>query len=192
MVELIRCAWVHGRSEDDPMLRYHDHEWGVPLHDDRSLFELLTLEGAQAGLSWDIVLRRREGYRNAFFDFDLERIAAFDAEDQARLVRDAAIIRNAAKIAATIKNARAAQELIASLGSLDAFFWSFVSGTPQQNGFTAMDQVPAKTPISEAMSKELSRLGFGFVGPTICYALMQSAGLVNDHTTDCFRHVELS
>ena len=192
MADLNRCAWVTGKAEDDPMLLYHDQEWGVPLHDDRSLFELLILEGAQAGLSWEIVLRRREGYRDAFFGFDLDRIAAFDADDQARLVRDPGIIQNGAKIAATIKNACAAKELIGALGSLDAFFWSFVSGSPLQNGFTDPGQVPAKTPISEAMSKELSRLGFGFVGPTICYALMQSAGLVNDHTTDCFRHAELN
>ena len=173
------------------MLDYHDQEWGVPMHDDRSLFELLILEGAQAGLSWDLVLRRREGYRSAFFNFNLARIAAFSEEDQARLVRDPAIIRNGAKIAATIRNARAAQELIASLGSLDAFFWSFVSGAPQQNRFLDPSQVPAKTAISTAMSKELARLGFGFVGPTICYAFMQAAGLVNDHTIDCFRHAEL-
>jgi DNA-3-methyladenine glycosylase I len=173
------------------MTRYHDEEWGVPLHDDRRLFEMLTLEGAQAGLSWDTILRRREGYRRAFEDFDIERIAAYGSDDVARLLADPGIIRNRAKVAATIGNAQAALEVQREFGSLDAYLWGFVNGTPVLNRPASMADVPAKTPASEAMSKALLKRGFRFVGPTIMYAFMQATGLVNDHTQDCYRYAEL-
>ena len=169
------------------MVRYHDLEWGVPLHDDSKLFELLTLEGAQAGLSWDTILKRREGYRRAFEGFDIARIAAYDDADVERLLQDAGIIRNRAKIAATVGNARATLVLQREAGSLDLHLWNFVGGTPKTSRFRSLAELPAQTPESLAMSKDLQNRGFRFVGPTICYAFMQSAGLVNDHTLDCFR-----
>jgi DNA-3-methyladenine glycosylase I len=174
------------------MLAYHDDEWGVPLHDDRALFELLTLEGAQAGLSWTTVLNRRDGYRRAFDGFDLETVAGYGAEDEARLLADAGIIRNRAKVASTIGNARAALAVIGELGSLDAHLWSFVDGRPVQNRWQGPEEIPAETDASRAMSKDLKRRGFRFVGPTILYALMQSAGLVNDHQVQCFRHAQVA
>jgi DNA-3-methyladenine glycosylase I len=181
-----RCAWV---PEDIPeYVAYHDEEWGVPSHDDRHLFELLVLEGAQAGLSWLTILRKREGYRRAFADFDLEAIARFGARDVERLMADSGIVRNRAKIEATIGNAKAALEL----ESLDDFLWSFVDGRPLQNSWRALSEMPAETSESKTMSKELKRQGFRFVGPTICYAFMQAAGLVNDHTVDCFRYREVA
>jgi DNA-3-methyladenine glycosylase I len=181
-----RCAWV---PEDIPeYVAYHDEEWGVPSHDDRHLFELLVLEGAQAGLSWLTILRKREGYRRAFADFDVEAIARFGARDVERLMADSGIVRNRAKIEATIGNAKAALEL----ESLDDFLWSFVDGRPLRNSWKALSEMPAETPESKAMSKELKRQGFRFVGPTICYAFMQAAGLVNDHTVDCFRYREVA
>jgi DNA-3-methyladenine glycosylase I len=173
------------------MVRYHDQEWGVPLHDDRRLFELLTLEGAQAGLSWQTILRRREGYDRAFDGFDIEKIARYGAADSERLLGDPGIIRNRAKVRATIDNARAAIAAKEEFGSLDALFWGFVEGMPRQNHFRSISELPAKTPESEAMSKDLARRGFRFVGPTICYAFMQAAGLVNDHVVDCFRHEQV-
>jgi len=174
------------------MLRYHDEEWGVPEHDDRRLFELLTLEGAQAGLSWSTVLNRREGYRRAFEGFDYERIATYTNEDAARLLADAGIVRNRAKVAATIVNARAFIEVRREFGSFDAYVWRFVDGRPRVNAPESMSQVPAQTPESVALSKHLLKSGFRFVGPTICYAFMQATGLVNDHTVSCFRYAELT
>jgi DNA-3-methyladenine glycosylase I len=171
------------------MVRYHDEEWGVPLHDDRALFELLTLEGAQAGLSWDTVLRRREGYRRAFDGFDVAKVADYGDSDIERLLQDAGIIRNRAKVLATIGNARAVLELQAER-SFDDYIWRFVDGKPRLNRFRALSELPAQTAESLAMSKDLQKRGFRFVGPTIAYAFMQAAGLVNDHTIDCFRYVE--
>ena len=170
------------------MRRYHDEEWGVPLHDDRALFELLVLEGAQAGLSWRTILHRREGYRAAFEGFDVARVAAYGQADRERLLADARIIRNRAKIGAAIANARATFTVQAEHGSLDAFLWSFVGGTPRRNAFSDVTELPAQTAESRAMSKALRSFGFSFVGPTICYAFMQSAGLVNDHVTNCVRY----
>ena len=191
MVELegvTRCDW----TGDDPlMLRYHDEEWGVPVHDDRHLFELLILEGAQAGLSWQTILRRRETYRAAFDDFDIDRVAAYGDADRERLLADPGIIRNRAKVAAAIANAQAAQAAIAEFGSLDAFLWELAGGATRRNAFTALAELPAETDVSKAMSRELKRRGFGFVGPTICYAFMQSAGMVNDHLVSCFRYGEV-
>jgi len=189
--DLVRCAWVRSGDPDDPMVRYHDEEWGVPLHDDRRLFEMLTLEGAQAGLSWETILKRREGYRRAFDGFDIARIAAYGDEERARLMGDAGIIRNRAKVDATIGNARAALAVIEEFGSLDAYLWSLVGGAPRQNRNETIADVPAVTEASTAMSKALLRRGFRFVGPTICYAFMQATGMVNDHVVGCFRYREI-
>jgi DNA-3-methyladenine glycosylase I len=183
--ELVRCGWV----TDDPLyLAYHDHEWGVPVHDDRRLFEMLVLEGAQAGLSWITILKRREGYRRAFAGFDPARVARFGARETAALLADPGIIRNRAKVAAAIGNARAVLAVQEELGSLDRLLWSFVDGKPKRNRFKALGELPAETPESKAMSQELKRRGFAFVGPTVCYAFMQACGLVNDHVTGCFRY----
>ena len=180
-----RCEW----AGDDPLMqRYHDEDWGVPIHDDRALFELLVLEGAQAGLSWRTVLLRREGYRAAFDNFDIATVAAYTDADRERLRADAGIIRNRAKINAAIANARATLTVQAEHGSLDTLLWSFVDSEPHQNAFQTLADIPAQTDESRAMSKSLRAYGFGFVGPTICYAFMQSAGLVNDHVTTCFRY----
>ena len=181
-----RCDW--GAGDDPLMLAYHDDEWGVPIHDDAHLFELLTLEGAQAGLSWRTVLHRRQGYRKAFAGFDIAKVARFTAKRREKLLLDPGIIRNRAKVESTVRNAQATLALQDELGSLNAFLWDFVGGAPQQNRFRRMSQIPAQTAESKAMSKALKQRGFGFVGPTICYALMQSAGLVNDHVLTCFRH----
>ncbi len=183
-----RCAWAAG----DPLLRdYHDREWGVPLHDDRALFELLTLEGAQAGLSWLTVLRRRHGYRKVFDGFDLERIAAYTPADiEARLL-DARIIRHRAKLHAAVGNAQAALRSIQDCGSLDALLWQFAQGRPRRNAYQSLADIPAQTDESRAMSRSLRRRGFQFVGPTICYAFMQAAGMVNDHVVSCFRYDEV-
>jgi len=170
------------------MRSYHDTEWGVPQHDERTLFEFLVLEGAQAGLSWRTVLNKRENYRTAFAGFDVDAVAAFTDADVARLLGDAGIIRNRAKIAATIGNARAVRALPESL---DALLWSFVDGTPVQGARRHLADLPATTPASDRMSKELKRRGFRFVGSTICYSLMQACGLVNDHVVTCFRYHEL-
>ena len=167
------------------MEAYHDQEWGVPLHDDRALFELLTLEGAQAGLSWSTILRRRSGYRTAFADFEPTRVAAFDDDDVQALLANTAIIRNRQKIVSTIENARRVLEVQDEHGSFDRFVWSFVGGVPRPNEFRTLDEIPAQTPESQALSRALRKRGFGFVGPTIIYAFMQSAGLVNDHLLDC-------
>ena len=170
------------------MRRYHDEEWGVPVHDDRALFELLVLEGAQAGLSWRTILHRREGYRAAFEGFDIARVAAYGQADRERLLADARIVRNRAKVDAAIANARATLDVQVRHGSLDAFLWSFVDGTPRRNSFSEASELPAQTEESREMNKALRSYGFSFVGPTICYAFMQSAGLVNDHVTSCFRY----
>lgn len=185
----VRCAWCGG----DPLYQaYHDREWGVPLHDDRRLFEFLILEGAQAGLSWLTVLRKRENYRVAFHGFDIERVARYDEADAARLLADLGIVRNRLKIGAAIRNARGVLDIQDTHGSLDAFLWRYVDGTPRQNAWSRLEQVPARTHTSDLLSRDLKRLGFAFVGSTICYSLMQAVGLVNDHTTDCFRHCELA
>ncbi|SRR6266568_3692302 len=180
-----RCPWCG----DDPLYRaYHDFEWGVPLHDDTRLFEMLTLEGAQAGLSWITVLRKREGYRRAFAGFDVRKVAAFGDDDIARLLADPGIIRNRLKVSSTITNARVVLELQGRHGSLDAYLWSFVDGVPLRNDRETMGEIPASTALSDRMSKELKKLGFRFVGSTICYAFMQATGMVDDHLAGCFCH----
>ena len=184
-----RCAWV---GSDPLYLDYHDSEWGVPLHDERGLFEFLILEGAQAGLSWLTILKKREGYRRAFDDFDAERIARYGEADVARLLADPGIVRNRLKIAAAIGNARATLAVREELGGLDAYFWRFVDGRPIVNTWQDISQVPASTPLSDAISKDMKKRGFKFVGSTIIYAHMQATGMVNDHTIDCFRHHELA
>lgn len=170
------------------MVRYHDEEWGVPEHDDRRLFELLTLEGAQAGLSWRTILLRREGYRRAFVGWDLDRVAAMDERDVEHLLQDPGIIRHRGKIESTISNARLARDIIEGWGSLDAYVWHFVGGTPVRNTWRSLAEVPPVDETARAMSKRMRKDGFRFVGPTTVYAFMQAAGLVNDHTVDCFRH----
>jgi len=175
--------------DGDPLyLAYHDEEWGVPSHDDGHLFELLTLEGAQAGLSWATILRKREGYRRAFAGFDPEVVARFTDRDVERLLADPGIVRHRGKIESTVSNARRVLEVAAELGSLDAYLWSFVGGSPLDRDTDDWRELPAETDESRAMSRDLKRRGFRFVGPTTCYSLMQAAGLVNDHETSCFRH----
>lgn len=183
-----RCEWAAG---DPLMVAYHDREWGVPVHDDHGLYELLVLEGAQAGLSWSTILRKREAYRRAFAGFDPERVARFDDGTVARLLEDEGIVRHRLKIESAISNARAALAVREELGSLDAYLWRFVAGRPVQNEFRDAGELPASTPVSEKLSKDLKRRGFRFVGPTTCYAFMQAAGMVNDHLVDCFRHQEV-
>ena len=173
------------------MVRYHDEEWGVPLHDDRRLFEFLILEGAQAGLSWQTILNKRDNYRAAFDDFDAAPIACYSERKVNQLLGDPGIVRNQLKISAAIANARAFLEVQKELGSFDAFVWGFVGGRPRQNTRRAGRPIPAQTRESQAMSKELLRRGFRFVGPTICYAFMQAVGMVNDHAVECFRYAEL-
>ena len=174
------------------MLRYHDEEWGVPSHDDRHLFEMLVLEGAQAGLSWATILRKREGYREAFAGFDPEPVARFKARDVERLMKDTGIVRNRMKIEAAIANAKAVLGVRDEFGGLDPYLWGFVHGRPIQNKWRALADLPAETPASKATSKDLKKRGFRFVGPTICYAFMQSVGMVNDHVTSCFRYREVA
>ena len=174
------------------MLAYHDDEWGVPIHDDRTHFEFLILEGAQAGLSWKTILYKREGYRKAFSDFDPQKVARFDARKVERLMLDASIIRNRQKIEAAIKNAKAFLALQKEFGSFDAYCWQFVGGAPKQNRRRATGAVPATTPESDAFSKDLKQRGFSFVGSTVIYAHMQAVGMVNDHLVGCFRHREIS
>ncbi|NIM51333.1 MAG: DNA-3-methyladenine glycosylase I [Gemmatimonadales bacterium] len=172
-------------------LEYHDREWGVPVHDDRTLFEFLTLEGAQAGLSWRTILNKRENYRRAFEGFDPARVARYGERDIERLLADRGIVRNRLKIESTINNAQRLLRVIEEFGSFDRYVWGFVGGRPIKNGFTSLSELPAKTAESEAMSRDLLRRGFKFVGPTICYAFMQAVGMVNDHTVDCFRYDEV-
>jgi DNA-3-methyladenine glycosylase I len=181
-----RCHWAE--TADAEMQAYHDTEWGVPQHDDRALFELLTLEGAQAGLSWRTVLVRRDAYRTAYHSFDIERVAAMTNAELEKLLVDSPLIRNRLKIFSTRDNARAALTAISQHGSLDRYLWSFVNHTPIRNHRTDRSQMPATTPISDAMSKALKKAGFRFVGSTICYAFMQATGMVDDHLITCFRH----
>lgn len=185
----IRCGWA---GADPLYVAYHDREWGVPEHDDRKLFEMLVLEGAQAGLSWLTILRKREGYRQAFAGFDPRTVAGYDAEKVAALLEDPGIVRNRRKVAGAVTNAGRFLNVQAELGSFDTYLWGFVGGRPKQNRWRFLAEVPAKTPESDALGKDLGRRGFTFVGSTICYALMQAVGLVNDHVVDCFRHAELS
>lgn len=186
--EPIRCTWP---GTDPDYVRYHDVEWGVPVHDDAKHFEFIILEGAQAGLSWLTILRRREGYRRAFADWDAATVARFDEAKAAELLQDPGIIRNRAKVAAAIGNARAFLAVQEAFGSFDAYIWQFVDGRPIQNRWRTVDQLPAETAESHALSKDLKARGFKFVGPTIVYAHMQATGLVNDHVVGCFRHGEL-
>ena len=181
MATVTRCEWA--RDSDELMLAYHDEEWGVPSHDDRFLFELLTLEGAQAGLSWSTILHKRDGYGKAFAGFDAAKVARFGPKEIKRLMGDAGIVRNRLKIESAVANAKAVLEQDSFAGLL----WSFVGGEPKVNRWRTIAEIPTETDESKAMSKELKRRGFRFVGPTVCYAFMQGCGLVNDHTTDCFR-----
>ncbi|BBI98458.1 DNA-3-methyladenine glycosylase [Ferrigenium kumadai] len=188
MTSKSRCAW----AGNDPLYRaYHDSEWGVPLHDDRALFEFLILEGAQAGLSWITILRKRDNYRAAFEGFDAARIARYDANKIESLLQDPGIVRNRLKLESAVVNAQKFLDVQDEFGSFDAFIWQFAGGKPKQNSWRSLADVPASTPGSDAMSKELKRRGFKFVGTTICYAFMQATGMVNDHTRNCFRHAEL-
>lgn len=186
--EIVRCEWSGSQPD---YVRYHDTEWGVPVHDDRKHFEFLILEGAQAGLSWLTILRRREGYRRAFADWDAAAVARFDEAYAARLLTDPGIIRNRAKIAAAIGNARAFLEVQSEFGAFDDYIWRFVDGQPTHNAWRSLSELPAETPASQALSKDLKARGFKFVGPTIMYAHMQAVGMVNDHVVDCFRYREL-
>ena len=174
------------------MLAHHDEEWGVPSHDDRHLFELLTLEAAQAGLSWATILRKREGYRRAFAGFDPELVARFTPNDVERLLADPGIVRNRLKVESTVVNAGRVLEIQAELGSFDAYLWGFVGGEPLVGRWRSVSEIPAETELSRALSKDLKKRGFRFVGPTVCYAFMQTVGLVNDHTVDCYRFRELT
>ncbi len=185
---MTRCEWC---GTDPLYIAYHDDEWGIPVHDDRLLFEFLILEGAQAGLSWLTILKKRENYRKAFHSFDCERIAGYKEEDVTRLLADASIVRNRLKIESTIKNARGTLAIQEEFGSLDAYLWRYVDGIPIQNSWRSLVELPVKTKISEMMSKDLKKRGFNFVGPTICYAFMQAVGMVNDHTVDCYRHCQI-
>jgi DNA-3-methyladenine glycosylase I len=184
-----RCEWVP--EGNPPYLAYHDEEWGVPSHDDVHLFELLTLEGAQAGLSWSTILRKRDGYRKAFAGFDAAKVARFDRRRVERLLGNPDIVRNRLKVESAVNNARRVLEVREEFGSLDAYLWRFVDGAPIVGSWKTMSEIPADTAESRAMSKDLRARGFRFVGPTICYAFMQAAGLVNDHVTGCFRYREL-
>lgn len=184
----VRCSWAGG----SPLYQaYHDKEWGEPLHDDRALFEFLILEGAQAGLSWITILKKREAYRELFDHFKVERVARYDERKIAQLMENPAIVRNRLKLQSAVLNAQKFLAVQEEFGSFDAFIWRFTGGTAQQNTWRTLAEVPASTAASEAMSKELKRRGFKFVGSTICYAFMQATGMVNDHTTDCFRHKQL-
>lgn len=183
-----RCAWA---GDDALYQQYHDTEWGVPLHDDQRLFEFLILEGAQAGLSWITILRKRENYRAAFDGFDAGHIARYDEGKIASLLQNPGIVRNRLKVAAAVTNAQKFLDVQEEFGSFDTFIWRFVGGEPKQNNWRSLADIPASTPESDALSKELKQRGFKFVGSTICYAHMQATGMINDHTTDCFRHKEL-
>lgn len=183
-----RCAWA---GTEPFYVQYHDEEWGVPVHDDQLLFEFLVLEGAQAGLNWAIILRKRQNYRQAFDNFDPAAVARYDDAKIAGLLANPGIIRNRLKIAAAIQNARALLQVQDEFGSFDAYIWRFVGGKPKVNAWVTMSEIPAQTPESVAMSKDLIKRGFRFVGPTICYAHMQATGMVNDHTVDCFRYEQL-
>jgi DNA-3-methyladenine glycosylase I len=183
-----RCEWA---NKNEFEMSYHDNEWGVPIHDDRSLFEFLVLEGAQAGLSWSTILRKREGYRKAFDNFDAKKISLYSGADVSRLLANPEIIRNRLKVNAIVTNARAFLQVREEFGSFDRYIWQFVNGRPVQNSWKKMAEIPSCSPGSEAMSKDLKKRGFKFVGPTICYAFMQAVGMVNDHAVGCFRYGEL-
>ena len=184
-----RCWWC---GDDELYQRYHDHEWGVPVHDDRHLFEFLCLEGAQAGLSWITILRKRENYRRLFDQFDAQKIARYEEAKIASLLADPGIVRNKLKVNGFVKNARAYLNMLDQGDSLDSYLWNYVDGEPLQNHWKSMGQIPANTAVSDTMSKDLKKRGFTFVGSTICYAFMQAAGLVNDHLTECYRHAEVA
>jgi DNA-3-methyladenine glycosylase I len=183
-----RCEWA---GSDPLYVVYHDREWGVPLHDDRRLFEMLVLEGAQAGLSWITILRKREAYRRAFDRFDPRKVARYDARKVRSLLADSGIVRNRLKVQSAIKNARAFLDVVDEHGSFDAYIWRFIGGRPRRNGWRSLKEIPARTEESDAMSKDLRKRGFSFVGSTICYAFMQATGMVNDHVVDCFRYGDL-
>lgn len=183
-----RCAWG---TNNPLMIQYHDEEWGVPVHDDRKLFEFLVLDGFQAGVSWSIVLNKRKNFRKAFHNFNAKKIAKYTATDTKRLLADPGIIRNRLKIAAAISNAQQFLKVQKEFGSFDKYIWQFVGGKPIKNKFKSLKQIPATSKESDAMSADLKARGFKFVGSTICYAFMQAAGMVNDHTTDCFRHKQV-
>ncbi|MCU0579413.1 MAG: DNA-3-methyladenine glycosylase I [Desulfobacterota bacterium] len=184
-----RCAWT---GSDPLYVAYHDEEWGVPVHDDQRLFEMLVLEGAQAGLSWLTILRKREGYRRAFHGFDIEQVAAYSRADMERLLTDHGIVRNRLKIEAAVRNARGVLAIREEFGSLDSFLWDYVDHRPRQNAWKSLVEIPARTELSDRMSKDLQKRGFNFAGSTICYAFMQAVGLVNDHTVDCFRYAPVA
>ena len=184
----MRCDWAQKPLD----IEYHDLEWGTPVHDDRLLFEFLILEGAQAGLSWSTILAKRQGYRKAFANFDARKVARFDEKHMATLLENPDIVRNRLKIASAIRNAQAFEAVRKEFGSFEAFVWRFVDGAPKVNAWKTLTQVPARTEISDALSKELARRGFKFVGSTICYAFMQAVGMVNDHLVTCFRRAELT
>jgi DNA-3-methyladenine glycosylase I len=186
----VRCEWAG--TTDSAYLEYHDAEWGVPSHDDRHLFEMLVLEGAQAGLSWSTILHKRDGYRRAFAGFDAAKVARFTPAKVERLMLDASIVRNRLKIESSVNNAKRILEVRRELGSLDDYLWSFVDGKPIVNRFERLGDIPPETDVSRAMSKDLKRRGFRFVGPTVCYAFMQAVGMVQDHIRSCFRWAELS
>lgn len=184
-----RCGWA---GADPLYVLYHDVEWGVPEHDDRRLFEMLILEGAQAGLSWATILKKRDHYRRSFDDFDPHLVAAYDDAKVAELLADSGIVRNRRKVESTVRNARAFIQVQREHGAFDAYVWRFVDGRPRKNAWRSLEEVPARTPDSDALSKDLVTRGFGFVGPTICYAFMQATGLVNDHLVACFRYDEVT
>jgi DNA-3-methyladenine glycosylase I len=186
--DLIRCPW----PTTEEYIAYHDCEWGVPHHDDRHLFEMIILEGAQAGLSWSTILKKRQNYRSAFDNFDAERIARYDAKKIENLLGNAGIVRNRLKIESTVKNAKAYLQIKEQFETFDRYIWQFVSGEPKENRWIRMTEVPARTAESDAMSKDLLKRGFKFVGSTICYAFMQAVGMVNDHLVECFRHAEIT
>ncbi|MFZ0541387.1 MAG: DNA-3-methyladenine glycosylase I [Candidatus Sulfotelmatobacter sp.] len=185
---MVRCAW----ASSELMIRYHDEEWGVPVHNDSTLFEFLILEGAQAGLSWETILHKRENYRTALDGFDVARVARYDRRKVAQLLKNPGVVRNRLKIASTVRNAQALLQVQKEFGSFDHYVWQFVNGRPRVNSWKARDRVPAHTAESDAMSKALKKRGFTFVGSTICYAFMQAVGMVNDHVAQCFRHDELA
>jgi len=183
-----RCGW----SISDPlMIDYHDNEWGVPVHDERKHFEMIVLDGAQAGLSWQTVLKKREAYRKAFDNFDYRKVALYDDKKIKELLNNTGIIRNRLKVSSAIKNAKAFLEVRKEFGTFDKYIWQFVGGSTIHNSWKSLKELPAKTPESDTMSKDMKKRGFNFIGSTICYAYMQAAGMVNDHTTECFRHKEL-
>ncbi|HXM65594.1 MAG TPA: DNA-3-methyladenine glycosylase I [Candidatus Acidoferrum sp.] len=181
---LIRCSW----AQSELSIRYHDEEWGVPVHDDRTLFEFLILEGAQAGLSWETILNKRENYRASFDNFDAQLVARYDRRKLAQLLKNPGIVRNRLKIASAVRNAQAFLRLQNEFGTFNRYIWQFVGGRPQINSWKSRDRLPARTAASDAMSKDLKKRGFNFVGSTICYAFMQAIGMVNDHVLTCFRH----